>query len=144
MQPVPSVVLEIESRMEYASAAESAAFGFASALGLIGDDARDYSLSVRELAINGIKHGNKLNPERRVRIEFYDTRDIIRTCVEDEGEQRFDPENYFTATGENALSNHGRGLIFVESYTPGWRYDWLAPGNRFTVEKPIPDREGIF
>jgi len=56
----------------------------------------------------------------------------------------FDPENYFTATGENALSNHGRGLIFVESYTPGWRYDWLAPGNRFTVEKPIPDREGIF
>ncbi|MFA4819623.1 MAG: ATP-binding protein [Candidatus Aenigmatarchaeota archaeon] len=129
----PLFLAEFDSDMAYVDMAQNLARNFCTLCGLDEDESTNYSTSVRELIINAIKHGNKLDSKRRIKVEFYQTKNEVRTFVQDEGEERFNSDNYFTATEENALSNHGRGLIFVELYTPGWTYEWMNPGNRFKI-----------
>lgn len=131
----PHLSVIFGSDIGYVGIIEKLSRKFCTIHGFDGTASDDYSVSVRELVINAIKHGNKNNPEKMVKIEFYETDKEVRTFVQDEGEERFDPGNYFAATGENVLSNHGRGLFFVNRYTPGWTYEWMNPGNRFRIYK---------
>ncbi|HIG97757.1 MAG TPA: ATP-binding protein [Candidatus Aenigmarchaeota archaeon] len=134
----PLFLAEFGSDMTYVNMAQNLAREFCTLCGLSEEESKNYSTSVRELTINAIRHGNKLNSKKRVKVEFYQTSREVITFVQDEGEQRFNPYNYFAATGENALSDHGRGLIFVELYTPGWTYVWINPGNRFKIYREKP------
>ncbi|MEK6887526.1 MAG: ATP-binding protein [Candidatus Aenigmatarchaeota archaeon] len=134
----PRFLAEFSSDITYVEMIENLAREFCRLYKFDEAESINYSISVRELTINAIKHGNKSDWKRRVRVEFYQTGSEIRTLVQDEGEQKFDTDNHFTATGENALSDHGRGLLAVELYTPGWTYEWMNPGNRFGVYKERP------
>ncbi|MGE5234895.1 MAG: ATP-binding protein [Acidobacteriota bacterium] len=74
-------------------------------------------MALREALANAIKHGNKLNPERRVhvRIEFNGSNDL-RMIVEDEG-RGFDPTTLADPTEpENLMRASGRGVYYMRHF----------------------------
>jgi serine/threonine-protein kinase RsbW len=85
-------------------------------------------MAVREALANAIKHGNKLNPEKRVFVEITvdpDTR--LDVVVEDEGEG-FDPDRVADPTAPtNLLRSSGRGVFYMRQFMDEVVF---APGER--------------
>jgi len=69
------------------------------------------SVAIRESVTNAVRHGNKMDPSKRVTVRFeYDEPDFM-VYVEDEGEG-FEPENLPDPLAEeNLLRANGRGIF---------------------------------
>lgn len=77
-------------------------------------------VALRESVINAIKHGNRHDPAKRVRVEFSmtpaDAPEQLLISVRDEGEG-FDPELLPDPLApENILKSSGRGIFFMRSF----------------------------
>jgi serine/threonine-protein kinase RsbW len=73
-------------------------------------------LSLDEALINAIKHGNKLDPNKKVIVEAKITPDHAEIVVEDEG-PGFDRSSVPDPTCEENLERlHGRGILLMEAY----------------------------
>ncbi len=71
-------------------------------------------LLTSEAFTNAIEHGNRLDPEKKVTVEFNAEQDRIEVWVEDQG-SGFDPEEVKDPLkGDNIMSDSGRGLYFIE------------------------------
>lgn len=85
-------------------------------------------MAVREALANAIKHGNKLNPDKRVFVEISvvpETR--LDVVVEDEGEG-FDPDRVADPTvPTNLLRSSGRGVFYMRQFMDEVEF---APGER--------------
>ena len=73
-------------------------------------------LALEEALINAIKHGNKMNPKKSVKIDYSVTSDKVEISMTDEG-PGFDPESVpDPRLGENLYKNEGRGLLLMHAY----------------------------
>lgn len=73
-------------------------------------------LALEEAIINAIKHGNKFDPAKVVRIEAHVSPQQTEIIIEDEG-AGFERSSVPDPTAdENLHSLHGRGLLLMESY----------------------------
>ncbi len=73
-------------------------------------------LALEEAFINAVKHGNKMDEAKEVRIEYSVTRNKVEVTVTDEGEG-FDPDTVPDPRyGENLYKPEGRGLFLMRSY----------------------------
>lgn len=73
-------------------------------------------LALEEALINAIKHGNKMNPEKEVKIDYLVNPDKVEISMTDEGEG-FNPEAVpDPRLGENLYKKEGRGLLLMQSY----------------------------
>ena len=73
-------------------------------------------LSLEEAIINAIKHGNKLDPRKRVHVEWNITPAQAEIIIEDEG-KGFSRTQIPDPTEEANLEKlTGRGLLLMESY----------------------------
>jgi len=80
-------------------------------------------LALGEAFINAVKHGNKMDPAKKVKIEYSVGSDKIEVSVTDEGDG-FDPEAVpDPRCGENLYKPEGRGLFLMKSYMDVVRYD---------------------
>ncbi|MBA7481910.1 Serine-protein kinase RsbW [subsurface metagenome] len=91
---------------------------------LVNLEAQDYSeedffavhLALEEAFINAVKHGNKMEPTKAVKIDYSVGADRIEICMTDEGEG-FDPEVVPDPRyGDNLFKPAGRGLLLIRSY----------------------------
>ena len=74
----------------------------------------DIHVGFEEALRNAMIHGNKLSPEKMVKIETEVIGNMVIICVEDEGEG-FDPENLPDPTiDENLLKESGRGVYLIK------------------------------
>lgn len=75
------------------------------------------AMALREALANAIKHGNKLNPDKRVFVEVtVDEGKELRMAVEDEGEG-FDPHRLpDPRSPENLLRDSGRGVFYIRHF----------------------------
>ncbi|MCS7183542.1 MAG: ATP-binding protein [Thermoanaerobaculum sp.] len=75
------------------------------------------AMALREALANAIKHGNKLNPEKRVLVTIHlEEERELRITVEDEGEG-FDPSQLADPRSpENLLKEHGRGVFYIRHF----------------------------
>jgi serine/threonine-protein kinase RsbW len=90
-------------------------------------------LSVDEAVTNAIKHGNKLSPDKTVRIDFQRTDAGIRVEIEDQG-PGFRPEDVPDCTkDENLESPTGRGLMLMREFMT--RIEFSPKGNLVVLEK---------
>ena len=71
------------------------------------------SLSIHELAINAIVHGNREDTGKWVTVEVERGEGILEVRVTDQGRQERLPEILDPTLDENLLKNHGRGLFIV-------------------------------
>ncbi len=105
-------------------------------VGQAGFSSRDefgIRLSVDEAVTNAIKHGNKLSPDKKVRIDFQRTDAGIRVEIEDQG-SGFRPEDVPDCTkDENLECPNGRGLMLMREFMT--RIEFSPKGNRVVLEK---------
>src|SRR5262245_2479096 len=90
-------------------------------------------LAVEEALMNAIKHGNQRDPEKFVDVQYYLSPELLRVCIEDEGEG-FDPEDVPDPTlDENLELPSGRGLMLMRTFMSIVEYN--DKGNRVFMEK---------
>lgn len=101
------------------------------------------AMALREALANAIKHGNKLNPDKRVFVELWlEEGRELRIQVEDEGEG-FDPESLpDPRSGENLLKESGRGVFFIRHFMDEVRFTRASGGGtRVALIKKLERRE---
>ena len=123
-----TVCIDFESRMEILEAIQA----FVDRLGAVGgldeDGVHDLSVSVRECVVNALRHGNKLDPEKRVTVRFGLSAGALEVWIQDQGEG-FDPDAVPDATApENLLNAAGRGLFFMRAFMSEVEYIFPPEG----------------
>jgi serine/threonine-protein kinase RsbW len=73
-------------------------------------------LALEEAFINAIRHGNKMEPSKAVKIDYAIEPDKIEICMTDEG-NGFDPEVIPDPRyGDNLYKPAGRGMLLMRSF----------------------------
>ena len=88
-------------------------------------------LALEEALINAIKHGNQLDPGKRVHVEWQVTPQTIEITIEDEGpgfDRRSVPD---PTTRENLEKLTGRGILLIESFMH--KVEWSNQGRRLRL-----------
>ncbi len=90
-------------------------------------------LALEEALINAIKHGNKLDPAKKVHIEAKVTPRRFEIIIEDEGNgfKRGDVPDPTAA--ENLCNCSGRGILLIEAFMN--RAQWTRGGRRVKMVK---------
>ena len=84
--------------------------------GFSDDDIFAVHLALEEAFINAVRHGNKMDPRKKVRIDYSVGLDKVEISITDQGEG-FDPEMVpDPRVGENLYKPEGRGLLLINSY----------------------------
>lgn len=95
-------------------------------------------LALGEAFINAIKHGNKMNPDKEVKIEYSVSSDKIEISMTDQGDG-FDPETVpDPRRGENLYKSEGRGLLLMQSYMDVVEFNERGNGVRMVRYKEKP------
>jgi serine/threonine-protein kinase RsbW len=97
-------------------------------------------LAAEEAIVNAIVHGNKLDPEKVVRVACVVSPTLARIEVTDEG-PGFDPGSVPDCRLEERLdAPNGRGVMLMRTFMT--RIEYNARGNRVLMEKQRSPAEG--
>lgn len=92
------------------------------------EDVFSVHLALQESFLNAIRHGNKMDPEKEVRIDYSVGLDKVEIFMTDEGDG-FDPQAVPDPRyGENLYKIKGRGLLLMRSYMDTVKFN--KRGNR--------------
>jgi serine/threonine-protein kinase RsbW len=90
-------------------------------------------LSLEEAVVNALKHGNRGDPAREVRVSWYVEPSFVAATVRDQGEG-FDPQRVPDPLApENQDRPSGRGLLLMRRYMTRVRFN--RRGNCLTLYK---------
>ncbi len=95
-------------------------------------------LALEEAFLNAVKHGNKLDPKKEVKINYSVSIDKVEISMTDSG-RGFDPNRIPDPRyGENLYKTEGRGLFLIRAYMD--EVEFNKRGNRIRMvrykEKP--------
>ena len=138
-----TVCIDFESRMDILEPIQAFVDRLAAVGGLDEDGVHDLSVSVRECVVNALKHGNKLDPAKRVGVTFGLAPSAIEVWIQDQG-AGFDPDAVPDATApENILNAAGRGLFFMRAFMSEVEYIFPPEGGTIVrLMKSIEKAEG--
>ena len=100
-------------------------------------------LALEEALVNAIKHGNKLDPRKRVIVEAKVTGERVEIEIEDEG-PGFQRSSVPDPTAEENLCKcSGRGILLIEAYMNS--VEWSQGGRRvrmirYNEPSELPER----
>jgi serine/threonine-protein kinase RsbW len=101
--------------------------------GFTGREFFAIKLALEEALVNAIRHGNRLDPAKHVRIEARITSKKVEFLIEDEG-PGFDRKCVPDPTADENLEKcSGRGILLIESYMS--RVWWDRGGRRLRMIK---------
>ena len=73
-------------------------------------------LTLEEAFLNAVRHGNKMDPTKKVQIDYSVNEDKVEICVTDEG-AGFEPDAVADPRfGDGLYRPGGRGLLLMNSY----------------------------
>ena len=108
-------------------------------LGVVRAEQSNLFVALDEAFVNAVKHGNKYDSDKLVRIMASITREEARFTIEDEGEG-FDVHNIPDPLDpENLFKTSGRGVLFIYNIMDEVKYN--ERGNRLTMIKRSDDSE---
>ena len=108
-------------------------------LGVIKPEQSNLFVALDEAFVNAVKHGNKFDARKLVRVTAEVSRDEARFTIEDEGEG-FDVANIPDPLDpENLFKTSGRGVLFIYNIMDEVKYN--DRGNRLTMVKKAHDDE---
>ncbi len=108
------------------------------------DDIFAVHLALEEAFLNAVKHGNKMDPTKEVKIDYSVGLDKVEISMTDEGEG-FEPASVADPRfGEDLYKPGGRGLLLMNSYMDMVKFN--EKGNSLYIvrykEKPPLARKG--
>jgi serine/threonine-protein kinase RsbW len=122
------ICVEIPSRLEELSRVEKLAQRIARTYCLSKDKLDNLAIAVTEAVGNAILHGNRQDPEKRVRIRFKPDGAFLRIEVADQG-SGFDPGALSDPLlPENLMKESGRGVFILKSLMDDIRFDFTPEG----------------
>jgi serine/threonine-protein kinase RsbW len=134
--PEPSKLhahLVLSSRFENIEIAERTLIDLCDRSGCNGDQRYWLVTALREAVANAIRHGNRQDPTRNVRIDYSFDDCVVTIRVEDDGEG-FDPTTVPDPTDSaNLLRPCGRGIFYMRQFMNQVRFG-RAPGGGTAVE----------
>jgi serine/threonine-protein kinase RsbW len=87
------------------------------------DDIFAVHLTLEEAFLNAVKHGNKMDPTKKVKIDYSVDSAKVEICITDEGDG-FEPEAVADPRfGEGLYEPGGRGLLLMNSYMDTVKYN---------------------
>lgn len=90
-------------------------------------------LALEEALVNAIKHGNRMDPDKTVRVECAISPEFVRVVIEDQG-PGFKPESVPDPTMEENLERPcGRGIMLMRAFMSLVEYQ--GNGNVLVLEK---------
>ncbi len=102
-------------------------------VGFSEEDLFAVTLSLEEAITNGLKHGNRGDTSKHMRVQWEVSEHRVLIAVEDQG-QGFNPDMVPDARlPENVLKPGGRGLLLMRHFLSWLRYNDC--GNRVTLCK---------
>ena len=136
MVPATTVKLVISSEVRLVDVVHSAAEAMAGIAGFDEDDALNVGIAVREAVINAIRHGNRMDPTRKVEVSLQARPRSIRARVRDQG-AGFDPSATPDPTfGDNLMRSSGRGILVMRAFVDSVDFKFLeGRGMEVTLKK---------
>lgn len=130
--------LTIGSRFENIELVQAVLSDALSAYDLDEENRHWVDLAVREAVANAIKHGNRLEPDKRVEIDLELSGSELVIRVRDQGEG-FDPESVTDPLApENRLRPNGRGILYMQKFMDEIDYDFQpGRGTELTLRKRL-------
>jgi serine/threonine-protein kinase RsbW len=108
--------LVLASRFENIEVAERALLDLCRRAGCPDDEEYWLVTALREAVANAVRHGNRQDPARVVRVAYVIENSTVTIRVEDEG-SGFDPDTVPNPTDpENLLRPSGRGIFYMRQF----------------------------
>ncbi len=109
-------------------------------VGFTSQNAFGIKLALEEALINAIKHGNKLDKNKHVKVEALVTSKEAHITIEDEGPGFIRERVPDPTLEENLEKCSGRGILLIEAYMDS--VEWTNHGRRVRMtKKNIADDE---
>jgi serine/threonine-protein kinase RsbW len=87
------------------------------------DDIFAVHLTLEEAFLNAVKHGNKMDPTKKVKVDYSVDSDKVEISITDEGDG-FEPEAVDDPRfGTGLYEPGGRGLLLMDSYMDEVKYN---------------------
>ncbi len=103
------------------------------------DDIFAVHLTLEEAFLNAVKHGNKMDPTKKVRIDYSVDSDKVEISITDEG-NGFAPDSVADPRlGEGLYEPGGRGLLLMNSYMDTVKYNKKGNSVYMVRYKEKPD-----
>ena len=133
-----SVDIDIGSRFENIDLVDLIAEGVLKHVGLDETGVERMGLAVREAVANGVQHGNREDPAKRVVISFVFEKGELTVRISDEGEG-FDLESLPDPLDpENLFKPRGRGILLMNSFMDGVDFEFNPNGGTaVTLRKKV-------
>ena len=110
--------------------------------GFSQDDLFAVHLALEEAFLNAVKHGNRMNPNKKVLLDYVVDQEKVEIRMTDEG-PGFDPHRIpDPRVGNNLYRPEGRGLLLIRSYMHTVEYNERGNSLRMVRCKgqPAPER----
>jgi serine/threonine-protein kinase RsbW len=130
-------VIKIPSSEDYLVDVDNFVEGILEGFGLDKSTIADIAISVTEVVVNSIIHGNKSILEKEVTVAVSRKNSSIEIVVTDEGEG-FNPEEIEDPVSEdNLLKEVGRGIFIVRSLMDKVEIEPSKSGTKITLTKDV-------
>jgi serine/threonine-protein kinase RsbW len=118
----------IPSKIEAIDEAVQKATAFAGEAGFADDALFGIDMAVREALANAVKHGNKLDANKKVEITLISLKSGLEILIRDFG-KGFDESTVPDPTNpENLLKASGRGILFMHNFVDKVEWERHAEG----------------
>jgi serine/threonine-protein kinase RsbW len=108
------------------------------AKGFSPDDIFAVHLAIEEAFLNAVKHGNRMDPRKKVQIDYAVDQEKVEIRMTDEG-PGFDPGRIpDPRVGRNLYRPEGRGLLLIRSYMQTVEYSGRGNSMRMVRCKSQP------
>jgi serine/threonine-protein kinase RsbW len=125
--------LVLGSRFENIEVAERALMDLCHRAGCPEDEEYWLVTALREAVANAVRHGNRQDPDRVVRIAYTISNSTVTIRVEDEGEG-FDPAEIPDPTDpQNLLRPSGRGIFYMRQFMSRVEFGSTSAGGTTVV-----------
>jgi serine/threonine-protein kinase RsbW len=116
--------------------------------GMDDESVERLGLAIREAVANGVQHGNKEQPEKRVAVSFVFDKEEMTIRIRDEGEG-FDLQGLPDPLApENLFKPRGRGILLMNSFMDEVEFEFdggkgtvVKLRKRLTAANPEEDKE---
>jgi serine/threonine-protein kinase RsbW len=122
------VKLDVATRLEMLDIVQTVLTQVCTIVGFEDETTHYLAVAVRESVVNAMKHGNKQDESKRVRVQFALLDQALEVRVEDEG-PGFEPQEVPNPLApENLLKAYGRGIFFMKQFMDEVSYSFPKRG----------------